>query len=384
MRVIKHLVTGIILLLTASCIDPYHPQLKESQELLVVNGMVTDVPGEYTVEISRSVPFDEPVFLPVRHCVVEVTDNLGSTVAYTETSPGIYTAYLDSDFLGTGRAYQLYVKTPDEREYFSEYDSLIACPRIDKLYYELERRGGEEPGTFINGLQFFVDVKGSSKESGNFLWKLEETWEYTASYTIQYIWDGTELKSFYPIDSLYYCYKTLPVREVYAASTRYLTQNELIKYPLVYVSDESNRLWMTYSLLVEQYSLSSDAYFYWDKLKKQISGQGGLYEIQPFTSEGNIYNPDDPDELVLGFFYASQIKRTRIMVDKPFDYKRTLCRLDTIPDESGLPDDLAYLISVDEEDEVGPPYGWAPIDCFDCRLNGGGTIIPPDYWDIVE
>jgi len=139
-----------------------------------------------------------------------------------------------------------------------------------------------------------------------------------------------------------------------------------------------------YSLLVRQYSLSSDAYYYWNKLKQQVSGQGGLYEAQPNSSEGNIFNADDPDETVLGFFYTSQVNQTRIMVERPFVYRQSLCKLDTIPDESGLSNDFAYLISVNEETFIGPPYGWAPLDCFDCRLNGGGTIIPPDYLDIVE
>ena len=139
MQVIKHLITGFILLVTASCIDPYHPRLTETQDLLVVNGMITDQPGIHVVEVSRSSPFDEPAFLPVENCVVSVTDDKGSTITYSKSSPGIYTAYLDSDFLGINKAYQLYVRTPDGKEYLSDYDSLLACPPIDKVYYELKQ-----------------------------------------------------------------------------------------------------------------------------------------------------------------------------------------------------------------------------------------------------
>ncbi len=379
MQVIKHLATGLILLVTSSCIDPYHPRLTETQDLLVVNGMITDQPGEYVVEISRSAPFDNPTFIPVEGCLVQVADDNGSAIIYSEYSPGVYKANLDDSFLGINKAYQLYVRTPDGREYLSEYDPMLACPPIDKLYTEVEIRGTEDPEVNHNGLQFYVDVKGSRNESGNFLWKLEETYEYNSSYQIQYIWDGVKLKEFFPADSLYTCYKTQPVQELHTASTRYLAKNELIKYPLSYVSDESPRLRVRYSLLVRQYSLSENAFLYWDKLKNQLTGRGGLYQTQPYSSDGNVFNIDDPDEKVLGYFYASQVKETRIMVEKPFKVRRILCTLDTIDSPMELPVGFIYLISLNEMTFDGPPYGYTYNDCFDCQLNGG-TITPPDYW----
>ena len=379
MQVIKHLATGLILIVAATCIDPFHPRLTETQDLLVVNGMITDQPGIYRVEVSRSSPFDDPAFLPVEDCVVRVADDKGSTITYSENSFGVYTAYLDSDFLGTNKAYQLYVRTPDGREYLSAYDSLMACPPIDNLYYELDNHGTEDPEVNLRGVQFYIDVKGNRNESGNFLWKLEETYEYISSYLIQYIWDGTDLKGFSPADSLHTCYKTLPIQELFAASTSYLIKNELIKYPLNYVSDESRRLMIRYSLLVKQYSLSDEAFLYWDKLKKQMTGRSGLYQTQPYTSDGNIFNIDDPGEKVLGFFYASQVKEKRIMVESPFYIRLYLCPLDTVMSPSELPVELVYLISLNEETETGPPYGWTSIDCFDCRFSGG-TITRPDFW----
>jgi len=382
MQVIKHLITGFILLIIASCIDPYHPRLTETQDLLVVNGMITDKPGEHIVEISRSAPFDDPVFIPVEDCVVQVADDKGTTVAYTENSPGVYTAYLDNDFLGTNKAFKLYVFTPDGREYQSEYDSLLACPPIDNLYYEVESRETEDPDYSHYGLQFYVDVKSSGNQSGNFLWKLEETFEYHSSYIIQYYWDGIDLVEFLPKDSLYTCYKTQPIHELHTASTRYLVKNELHKYPLTYVSNQSTRLLVKYSLLARQYSLSNNAFNYWDKLNNQLTGQGGFYEKQPFTSDGNIFNVNDPDEMVLGFFYASQVKKKRIMVDKSLDfyihYER--CLLDTVESPYEIPAFFNYVISLNPLRPDGPPYGYASPECFDCELKGG-TIKPPDYWD---
>jgi len=384
MQVIKHLATGIILLITASCIEPFQPDLKETQDLLVINGMITDQPGEHVLEISRSAPFNDPVFIPVTGCVVQVADDKGTIVDYSEKKSGVYSAYLDASFLGTGKAYKLYVFTPDNKEYQSEYDSMLACPPIDKISYEIESRETENPGITYYGVQFYVDVKSSGDDAVNFLWNLEETFEYNSSYLIHYIWTGYELVDFRPRDSLYTCYKTQPINELHTASARYLSSNDLYKYPLNYVSNQSTKLLVKYSLLARQYSLSDNAFLYWDKLKSQLTGRGGFYETQPYSSDGNIFNVNDPDEKVLGFFYTSQVKKKRIMIDRSFNFPiwRSICRLDTAFTEIDIPVG-SYAISLNEMSSSGPPYGYTSPECFDCRLLGG-TLEPPFYWNKYE
>lgn len=387
MRVSKSLVISLLLCL-CTCIDPYQPEIGETQDLLVVNGLITDTPGIHTVEVSRASPYNQPEFIPVENCVVRVEDNEGTGRIYSPDQPGMYRARLDRPFLSTGKAYKLIVLTPDGKEYQSDYDTLLPVVRLDRLYYEVESQETSDPENTYYGIRFYVDVKPEPGASRNILWKLVETWEYSATYLIQYIWADHSLTEFSPpTDSLFTCYKTQPVRELYAASTQHLVSNELNHYPLNYVSNQTSKLLIKYSLLVRQHSLSEEAYRYWNKVKGRLTESGGLYEAQPSGSRGNICNVDDPEELVLGCFYASQVTERRILVNEAFDFliRKKICELDTLWNlneiETYMPP--VYMISLNFRTGVGPPYGISDHDCFNCTYRGGVTQ-KPEYWDDDE
>ncbi|MFC2081476.1 DUF4249 family protein [Bacteroidota bacterium] len=113
----KLLHIGFHLLCTYSCIEPFHPEIKEMQDRLVINGSISDQPGLQFVEVSRSSPYNEPGFIPVKGCVVRVEDENGQGLTYSENPNGF---------------------------------------------------------AYLGGLQFYVNVKGESGDSRNFLWKLED------------------------------------------------------------------------------------------------------------------------------------------------------------------------------------------------------------------
>lgn len=375
----------IVILLTGlgSCIDPFTPDISESKDLLVVSGNISDQPGEHFVSVSRSAPFNAPKFLPVTGCVVRVEDEEGNGFTYTEKKAGEYSVLLNKPFLGLKKSYKLLIYTPGGEEYQSDFDPMLPCPPIEKLYFEFETQATEDPDISIQGIRFYIDVKGEENESGSFLWKLEETYKYHAIYSIQYFWDDVTLTEYDPpIDSLHWCYLTGPINELYTASSKYLVANELQHYPLTFVSANTPRLLYRYSLLVSQYSLSEEAYIYWEKAKSKLSETGGLYETQPASSSGNIHNVHDENEQVLGFFYASQVTETRINPKNDFDFSIQYykCRLDTITNlrEQLGGNNLVYMISLNE-DGSGPPYGMSDPGCFDCTVRGGTTTIP-DFW----
>ncbi|MEQ9424676.1 MAG: DUF4249 family protein [Cyclobacteriaceae bacterium] len=58
---------------------------------------------------------------------------------------------------------------------------------------------------------------------------------------------------------------------------------------------------------VEQTSLSPNAYIYFNGLSQQIDQVGGLFDKTPAQAAGNIINESNPDDLVLGYFTASDI-----------------------------------------------------------------------------
>ncbi len=368
------------------CIDPFQPEIEESADLLVINGYITDKPGWHYIEVSRTSPLSEPAFLPVRGCIVRVEDGNGQGATYSEYEQGVYRVELDETFLGINKIYKLIVHTPDGEEYQSEYDSLIACPPIESVYYAKEKEETTDPNITHSGLRFYVDVKGKAGDSRNFLWRPKETFEYHSFDKYEYFWDGDSLTYYnLPLDSLFICYRTRMIPELFTATTRDLTANELNGYPLHYISSSTRKLGIAYGIQLYQYSLSDEAFIYMDKMRSQISETGGMYEKQPSGSEGNIYNVNVPEEQVLGYFHSSQVKENWVLFKNEGDYYSVVFdfKCDTIDNwPENLSEPIAvpsFLLSIDTlEDSVDPPLITGSY-CLDCR-GWGGSIKPPDYW----
>lgn len=383
MRANRAYLIFLLLLLSQACIDPYEPVINESQEVMVIDGMISDRPGLHQVRVSMSTPYSDPVFSPVSGCVVAVRDDLGNMEMYTESwhTPGVYEAWLDEPFLGVGKAYSLFLQSPSGREYVSDYDTLLSCPPVDSLYYIHEVSGGEDADDMWQGLQFYNDVRGFEGGTRNYRWRATATWEYHSPYMPTYVrYQARNIP--YIVDSVSTCYLTETIERVYAASTFLLSENNIYKNKLHYVSDQTPRLAERYSLLVEQYSLTDEAYNYWEKLAAQSANSASLYETQPSSSQGNIYSTSWPDEKVLGCFYATQIQDKRIFVDYddlPFPVAAYTCNLDTLLDNSTfIYDRYYYLISLAPLG-AGPPWLGGAQRCFDCTENGGDNE-KPDFW----
>lgn len=379
MPVNRYQIFLLLLLVCASCIEPYEPEISESQDVLVISGSVTDQPGFQYVTVSVSAPYNSPEVRPVSGCVVSVEDESGTQRVYTEQEPGLYEANLESSFLGVGKSYSLYVVTPNGDEYRSEYDTILLCPPVDTVFYEIQSEGTSDPDVTYYGLQFYNNLEGVEGGARNFRWVLTETWEYTSPYYADVIFDGHGYGNFNGAE-VNTCYMTQSIDNLYTASTQTLAENRLNKNALNYVSNQNPRLSYQYSLFIEQHSLSLEAFSYWDKMKAGASG-GGLYETQPTSTIGNIYNINRPEEKVLGCFYATQVQSKRIIVENTFEFdvNHFTCTLDTIYSLNELGSIFPRLgISIGMM-PPGPPWLLGSYQCFDCQLYGG-TTDKPDFW----
>jgi len=370
-----HIILILIVCICSSCIEPFEPVINENQEVIVINGVITDKPGIYSVTVSLSTPYNNPVYAPISGCVVSVTDNMGNMEFYSENPEreGTYEAWLDRPFLGVGKSYSVQVITPSDRVYASDYDTLLSCPPIDSLYYQQKMSGGEDPTDHWHGLQFYNDVRGGPGGTRNYRWKATATWIYHSPlYPGKVIYYGVPMDLLE--DTVSTCYMTEHIATIFAASTRLLTENNIYQNRLHFVSDQTPRLRERYSLLLEQQSLTDQAYAYWVQIAGRSSNSASLYETQPSSIRGNIYNIHSPSQKVLGCFYATQIQEKRIFVDcreLGFKVKIFYC----IPDKSITAADLPRF-GIYYVDSGG--Y-WAPSECFDCTLLGGDNE-KPDFW----
>jgi len=378
------LVIPVLCLLGSSCVEYYEPELEESQEVLVISGMISDSPGRHVVRVSNSSPYRSPEFQGLGNCVVNVSDQDGNMVHYMDEGDGVYAADIPDDFLEVGDAVSLFVQTPNSREYRSVYDTILACPEIDSLYWEFQYTGTSDPEKSRPGVQFYIDMEGSETDARNIIWRVYETWEIWAS-----LFGNRIMREFGRVEDfqsrvLYKCWQSKPLDNIITASTRNLSSNSLQAVPLNFVSNETERLHITYSLNVKQQSLTLGAYNYWKRMNEQAAESGGLYEKQPASVPGNIYPVIGEDAGVLGYFYATQIKEKHVYVhnnnywdfwiphmDCDYQPLSTLWRSPTIN----------YPVYIYAEGPFLPSW-WGPEECFDCRFQGGDTIrpIPWETW----
>jgi hypothetical protein len=371
----------IIGVLVESCIYPFNPSIDEIQNLLVIDGHIIKGEKVQTIYISRSSVYNEPRFLPETGCFVRVVDDKGKQFSFTETDKGIYTATIPNELIKFNTSYQLLVTTPDNRNYESTPELLLADSPVDSVYY-IEEPGQSAATGFMEGVQVYTDLKAEEGAARHYRWVMDETWEYERTYPIEFKYDGLQKRVIQmPInsDNLVVCWKTLPVVGFYSSSTANLKVNEKKRIPLNYVSSNTNRLKIKYSVLVKQYSLSENAYDYFNTKKIETQESGGLYQTQPVQSTSNITNSDDPGEKVLGYFWASSFSQKRIFVKPPFKFFIGVECYPWIPDWAGLakmePDinNSFYIVTID-----GVMHR-AEEKCFDCT-KAGGNQKRPDFW----
>ncbi len=366
----------------ASCIDEYWPEISDYQNLLVVDGMINNGPGPFSVNLSLSTRVDIPEYQPFSGCEVAIIDDEGASIPLSEFDEGTYRSAGEGEQGIVGRSYKLVITTPSGKQYASDFEELLAPAAIDSLYPIVEVINNPDYDHELNGCQFYINTRSNSDKTVHYLWKLEHTYQYTADYFIHYIFAGS-VEPFYPVDSLYTCWITEKVNKIYVFGTAGLTSPDLERFPLNYVSTESRRLSVRYSLLVDQLTIGESAHRFWSDVREQNSGESSLYTQQLYQIRGNVRNISDDLEPVLGYFTVAGKDSERIFVDRPEDieFYYPVCVVN-----DGAYDAYGYIRWTDKR--TWPLYVYRdpeggralmPQACVDCR-ESGGTVNKPEFW----
>ena len=129
----------------SSCEQVIEVDLNQAGPQVVIEGIVTDQPGPYTVGLTRSGNYFEQSlsFPPVRNAVVMVGDNVGSRDTLKEGAPGTYRS--SSVLRGvSGRTYTLSVETGGKG--YSAVSTMPQRVAIDSLFAVARRTGRNDPG----------------------------------------------------------------------------------------------------------------------------------------------------------------------------------------------------------------------------------------------
>jgi hypothetical protein len=362
------------ILLVSSCITQFVPVIQEEKELLVVQGLITDQPGCDTIKLTKSLPLGEKsAARPVSGCIVSITDDLGSIVYLSQPEEGIYVTP-EVFQAKAGRSYTLHITANSEFNNLS-YESipmlLKPVPPIDSLYYE--KKVIKNPDGFFKGVeecQIYLDTHDPSNNCRFYRWDYSETWM---------------LRLLFDVPN-HICWLSEKSDVVYIETTKAFSEDRIKRRPVIYISNQSDRLKTKYSILVNQYSLNEDEYLYWEKIQNITDKVGGLYDLIPASVPSNIRCIESPEEKVLGYFSVSSKASKRIFIKDKFAGIVDLyayCASDTIIGEEDIPGLNVSVWTLFDQKAV--PFSSPRIriltetrGCADCTLRG--TTVRPLFW----
>ncbi len=365
----------LLVLQFPACVEEFKPEIDNFDNLLVVDGRITNESGPYTIKLSTSSNLDDNIFLPLENATVQIEEQNGSVSSLIEVGKGIYET---NDLQGQiGKNYRLLIKTPNGKEYISSYETIKEPTAINEIKAEVDYQTFEGEDDQIPGYRFFLEGDNTLYDQDYYLWLYEGTYKYQADLIITSVFNGF-IEDF-PSDLLRTCWRTYQVNSITTSNTSNLAEPFLPRKSLFFLRADDKKLSIRYSLLAKQYSISKSAYEFWNGIEKQVTDQGSLYTSQPYQIRGNVNNVDDPSEAVLGYFYAAGVTEKRffynpteeINVELPicgYDYRGLVWALQLPPSEWPI------YITVGPEGNAIAGQG-----CLDCR-ELKGTIVKPDFW----
>ena len=372
------LLSSYVILLYTNCVKEFDPPSQGYDNVLVVEAFLSNGDDPFEVKLSRSIPIDTSAFIPENGASVRLLNSTGETYNLTETSPGLYAHPPINAQIG--ESYQLFIQTRNGSNYESSSVVMRSTPKIDSITH----RYVERPEAGQIGIQTYVNTHDPDNKTWYYRWEWFETWEFHTAYQSNDVYENGEI--FPREDDIFRCWKNSESTSIIIATSKNLTQDIISENPILYVTTATDRLRVKYSLNVKQYSLSEESYNYWLELQKVTESLGTLFDPQPATVYGNIYNVNDDTEIVLGYFDASSVEEERIFLSRadmpptriPNYYAH--CVDSIVP--RGLVAEMVlqgYMLAYETQNEFGS-YIYVMSDpyCIDCTI--AGTNEKPEFW----
>jgi hypothetical protein len=365
--------------LLGACLDPYNPPaIANAEKYLVVDGFINSGQGKTTFKLSYTRDLGDTVKsnYPIGKVYVE-GESAGSFELLSKGN-GIFEA--DQLTLNPSEHYRLHIKLTDGKEYYSEFVEVKSTPAIDELAWEKSD----------DGVKIFVSSHDGSSKTRYYQWKYNETWEFHSAFYSSLKYQNKEFVSRTQAEEIYTCYQSDYSKSIAVGSSELLEQDIIHKFPLLSVSaSNSDKLSVRYSVLVQQYAITKEAFQYWNNLKKVTEDLGSLFDPQPSVVIGNLKNVQDPSEPVIGFVSVSSAVEKRIYISRAeFGYTTRVytgyegCEMDTVPGHGTPPKTFqpsAMIPLYEARDNTGAMQLYVgSTSCVDCSLRG--TKQKPDFW----
>ncbi|GAB5400203.1 MAG: hypothetical protein Aureis2KO_17880 [Aureisphaera sp.] len=407
-------ILGVVLIMAtaSSCFEEISFNGQTADSALVVETIISDEIKHQEVLLSRSHGFSDTITssVPERNATVYIETDT-ETIPFEEVAAGTYLSV--APFAAQPNTnYTLNIATQNGEQYMSEPRRLTPPSVFQDLYAERETN---ESGAPV--LSIFVDSDDPTGNVNHYRYQFEETYKIVApKYNDLELVIANPIFAFCDVEFIpkkvdkEICYNTVRNKEILQVSTDDVSTNTVSRFKVRQIASDDYIIGQRYSIEVKQYTQSSDAFFYFDRLLEFQETPNTFSQVQPGYLAGNIEaaNTELP---VIGFFDVSSVSTRRIYVnyvdyfpdveipsqvrfcdlfaplhyDKysfPFEEDCGELILRVLPREKYL----FFQINLDQQFYDKPPfffpldgpYDLVPKECGDCTLFG--TTEVPDFW----
>lgn len=334
------------------CLDPFEFEFEDSdvEKLLVVDGVFSTSQGPHTITLSRTQKFGLKTIDPVLGAEIELIHQT-QKYPFTELENGDY--QLDNIAGQFGQEYNLHITLSDGQAYQSLPSVIPQNVKADSAYVEFEKgirstvTGNETFATVMNVL-VDTDLPGNDNMNFTYLkWLTEEL----------YVFPEESCGGLHQPKSCYI--PVAPNLQNLSIFNSEKVAGERLEAFKVSVKNRmtSQEFKALYIFSVYQYSITKESHSYWTKLKTLANQSGTVFDLPPAPLQGNVYNVNDPDELVLGYFEVASIDTVRARV-LGYEFR-----------ENVNPNFVCSQFS---------RFQWGPECCQCLELENAGTIRP--WW----
>jgi hypothetical protein len=401
-----------LILILSSCVYPFDLSEDVPEKLLVVEGYISNKEKDSEIRLSYSNKFKTRMFEMISDAQVIVLENNSIAHTFVENEPGIY---LPSDTLFVANSNSVYKMqlVIDNKTYESSEVRIKRSAEIERLDFRTTDKYIAGDDIQYRALEILVTNYEDPDVSKYHRYSVDETWLVTSRDTFNqrfrpiFIYDkaGIIVDVSWNVESNIqstYCWASSSVKIFQPTSTEGLIRNQLVRVPVFGTSIQNIKLLYKYSVLVKQYSIPQETYYFLSMMNQFSENDVSLYDTQPGYVDGNIRCLNDGKEKVIGVFYASDVVEKRIFIRindlNPTDRaivknSELVCPLEFVsvpnsenanktPSLTYLRDSVMYgkgyvvanVLFEADYDITQNSYEY----CCDCRVLGSN--IKPDFW----
>jgi hypothetical protein len=309
----------------ASCKELYNDtSISSNEDILVVEGSISNDSGPFTVKLTKSLPFntDTNVVKNVTNAKVSIEDDAGIFYPLQEKKHGIYVTQ-KGQVIGTiGKSYRLNITTLDNLTYLSSFRKILPPPDSVRLYAEIEEETQQKPNinggnSYVTskGISLYVDVTNSIAEKKYYKFEVN-TVEESSHLDWRSGRPSTANPLARPIDV--YCWVTgnlTPIPNV-EISTIHNSESIIKKHDLGFLSPDPTPVcalcdpnyyygWIS-NLSVS--TIQEESYTFYQEIADQLNAKNSIFDPIASQLAGNIKCISDSTKKAGGYFDAVSTK----------------------------------------------------------------------------